>query len=54
VLRNDGELVGAVSSVGDATSYAVASAGEEADVWLRDGNRLTWARMRCPLPPADR
>jgi hypothetical protein len=52
VLRNDGALVGTVSSVGDATTYAVASHGADADLWLRDGNRLTWARMRCPLPPA--
>ena len=42
-----GQPAGAVIPVGDADRYAVASEGDDVDLWLQHGEAVTWVRLRC-------
>ena len=46
-LDEAGQLAGEVIPVADAERYAVASAGDEVDLWLQREGAVTWARLRC-------
>jgi hypothetical protein len=47
VLDGDGAPVGAPMAVADASSYAVAAASAEVDLWVHNDARVTWMRLRC-------
>ena len=42
-----GELVAGPMAVADATGLALATHGSAAEVWLRQGDRVAWLRLRC-------
>lgn len=47
VLDPAGKLAGEVIPVGDAERYAVASEGDDVDLWLQQAEAVTWVRLRC-------
>lgn len=50
VLDVDGAPTSAPMAVGDASSYAVAAAGADVDLWVQNEARVTWMRLRCAAP----
>jgi hypothetical protein len=46
-LDEAGQPAGPVIPVGDAERYAVASRGDDVDLWLQQGTSVTWMRLRC-------
>jgi hypothetical protein len=47
VLDERGAPVGDPIPIGDATSYAVATDGANADLYLQEGDTVTWMRLSC-------
>jgi hypothetical protein len=47
VLDESGAPVGTPIPIGDATEFAVATHGDDVDVWLQDASGVTWARADC-------
>jgi hypothetical protein len=47
VLDEQGAPSGSVVPVGDADGYAIATRGDEVDIWLAHGAEVTWTRARC-------
>jgi len=50
VLDAEGAPISAPMPVADATSYAVAARGEEVDLWIQEGDEVTWVRASCAAP----
>lgn len=50
VLDPKGAPVSEVIPVGDADHFAVASLGEEVDLWVQREETVTWLRMSCAAP----
>lgn len=46
-LSETGQPIGSVIPVGDAAWYAVASEGDDVDLWLQQPDTVTWMRLRC-------
>ncbi|RYE87623.1 MAG: hypothetical protein EOO75_14240 [Myxococcales bacterium] len=46
-LDEDGSLTAGPMALTDATGLALATGGDQAEVWLRRGERVTWLRLRC-------
>jgi len=51
VLDAQGNPVGAPMPIGDGESFAIASSGDDVDLWLQHGDAVTWMRMRCATTP---
>ncbi len=47
VLDATGAPVGEPLPIADAETFAAASSGSDADVWLRNGDKVFWLRMSC-------
>jgi hypothetical protein len=54
VLDERGRSIAPVTLMGRADQVAVASHGEQIDLWLARDRMVTWARGRCPVPRAAR
>jgi hypothetical protein len=50
-LDEAGKPAGPVIPVADADRYAVASAGDDVDLWLQQGDAVLWARLVCAGQP---
>jgi hypothetical protein len=50
-LDEGGKPAGAVIPVADADRYAVASAGDDVDLWLQQGDSVLWVRLGCSGAP---
>jgi hypothetical protein len=46
-LDGAGQPIGKVIPVGDAKRYAVASEGDDVDLWLQHPDAVTWMRLHC-------
>ena len=46
-IDSAGQPTGSVIPVGDAERYAVASDGDDVDLWLQQPDAVTWMRLRC-------
>jgi hypothetical protein len=49
VLDATGTPIGTPMPVGDAQSFAVATQGDDVDLYLQDETTVTWARLTCAL-----
>ena len=47
VLDDQGAPSGSPVPIGDAEGYAVATRGDEVDLWLSNASEVTWVRARC-------
>lgn len=47
MLDEEGAPMGAPVPVGDASSFAAASQGDDVDLWLANASEVTWVRARC-------
>jgi hypothetical protein len=47
LLDEGGAPVGSPISVGDASGFAIATRGDDVDVWLQDATSVTWVRAAC-------
>jgi len=52
VLHAGGPPVAPVTALAQGDDYAVATAGDEVDLWVVQDRTVTWVRARCSLPPA--
>ena len=49
VLGSGGVAVAPVAALADTEDYAIASRGNDVDLWLRSARSLTWVRLRCDV-----
>lgn len=47
MIDEQGAPVGTPIPVGDAAAFAVATSGEDVDLWLQEQTSVTWVRARC-------
>jgi hypothetical protein len=55
VLSREGAPIAPVTTIGAADDYAVATVGDQIDLWLRraapsEAQTVSWVRARCALP----
>ena len=50
VTQSDGTPLGDPVPLADGVSFAVASSGDDVDLWIQDEEAVTWVRARCAAP----